>query len=450
MSYLRSNPNYFANDGQPSLTNLPGNGTGAAWPTNDRSNPAAREPIAPSSLNFRWPCNDPETVVQTRRLKNGDDWKLARMAATSLLDANADRMTAKTRGLSPAERVQRFFADSTLNFNPVPPARDNLQLRGRFEAHTRRNAPIPIVYPLFACIGNWAKHMYNDGLTMAEEITIRHFLHLNEVVRSIYEPGLRFIFLCDARLYNPYLSNPEVVVCRFMHQLEAMVGKLDDQGIIELNDYAGVLEDHTREFRRYHAEAHRRMRDDLATACPGINLAATFQSLRASIYTKHLGMGYSDYVQTFSTDRNPENPYHRQLDELGRVAYAEMMAIRFACYSLESTLFASHWPDAIRVTCHVAHDPQRPMIGLRPYPDYKRSSQLLPYHGTPVLYEDNGRLKMAVHPEVRLRAHPDLVRVTHEDGETYFYSGLEAGIRGNAQSLSARESQAIATGLKVA
>ena len=113
-----------------------------------------------------------------------------------------------------------------------------------------------------------------------------------------------------------------------------------------------------------------------------------------------------------------------------------MMAIRYACRVLEADLLGTHWPDAIRVTCHVTRDPERPMIGLRTYPDYRRSSQLLPYHGAPIIFHDGRRLKMAVHPEVWLRAHPGLTRVTCEDGETYFYSGLEAGIRGDDQSLS--------------
>ena len=415
----------------------PGNGDGAAWPMDSRTSPKAREPIASSNLmKCPWPKRDPATVAQSQRVRTPRDREIVQEVAKALLDANADRILDKTRGRPPAERLQALLSDSVLNFNPVPPARDSLYLRGRFEAHTRRCDPIPIPYPLFAKIGNGAKVMFNDGPSAAEEVSIRHFLNIDRIARSIYEPGLRFVLLCDARLYNTWLLNPEVVVSWYMRQLGGMIAELDDRAAIELVDYSELLGAHHHEFVKHYSEAHRRMRDDLAAASPGVNLPAAFESLRASICTKHMGMGYDDYVETFSRDRNPDNPFHRRFDELARDALVEMMAIRHACYVLEADLFAPHWPDSVRVTCHVSHDTERPIIGLRAYPDYRRCSQLLPYHGTPVIFHDGRRLKMCMHAEVRLRAHPELIRVTHEDGETYFYSALEAGIQGDDRGLS--------------
>jgi hypothetical protein len=151
-----------------------------------------------------------------------------------------------------------------------------------------------------------------------------------------------------------------------------------------------------------------------------------------------MGMTYDDHARTFSRERDPDSHHHHRLDGLAREALIEMMSTRHACSVLEPDLFGTHWPDAIRVTCHVARDPERPVVGLRVYPDYKRTSKELPYHGAPVIYHDGKRMKMVVHPEIRLRAHPGLIRVTREDGETYFYSALEAGIRADGQGLSTK------------
>jgi hypothetical protein len=415
----------------------PGNGSVATWSMDTRPDARAREPIASSNLmKCPWPRRDPTTVVQGQRLRTQGDRDLVQEVARALLDANADRILDRTRGRSPAERVQCLLSDSVLNFNPCPLARDSSYLRRRFEAHTRRSAPIALPYPLFCKIGNGAKVMFNDGPTAAEEISIRHFLNIDRIVRSIYEPGLRFVLLCDARLYNTWLLNPEVVVSWYMLRLRQMIAEVDDRAAIELVDYAELLGERHHEFVKHYATAHQRMQGDLASACPGVNLPAAFESLRASICTRHMGMSYDDYVQTFSRDRNPENPHHRRFDELAKDALIEMLAIRHACYVLEADLFTPHWPDAVRVTCHVSHDPERPLIGLRTYPDYRRCSQLLPYHGAPVIFHDGRRLKMAVHAEVRLRAHPGLIRVTCEDDETYFYSALEAGIQGDDRGLS--------------
>jgi hypothetical protein len=42
-----------------------------------------------------------------------------------------------------------------------------------------------------------------------------------------------------------------------------------------------------------------------------------------------------------------------------------------------------------------------------------------------VIFRDHGRIRTAVPPEIRLRANPKLVRVTHRDGETYFSTPVD-------------------------
>ena len=97
---------------------------------------------------------------------------------------------------------------------------------------------------------------------------------------------------------------------------------------------------------------------------------------------------------------------------------------RHACRSLEQRAFTRRFgPNYVRATIHRAFE--TPVLGLRIYPDYKMSSQQLPYHGVPLLYRDGDRVKMLVAPETRFYGDPTLERVTHNNGETYFYQSVK-------------------------
>ena len=102
----------------------------------------------------------------------------------------------------------------------------------------------------------------------------------------------------------------------------------------------------------------------------------------------------------------------------------ETTAVRHACRSLEQRAFTKRFgPNYVRATIHRAIE--TPVLGLRIYPDYKKSSQQLPYHGVPLLHRDRGRVKMLVAPETRFYGDPTLERVTHNNGETYFYQSVK-------------------------
>lgn len=106
------------------LGTQPGNGPGAAWPPDGRTDPRVREPIAAANLSkIPWPKYDPETIVQPQRVRNAPDRKWVMDAAVEHLDAEAPRIFRQTQGRPVAERVQHFLTNNVLNFNPVPPLR---------------------------------------------------------------------------------------------------------------------------------------------------------------------------------------------------------------------------------------------------------------------------------------------------------------------------------------
>jgi Pyoverdine/dityrosine biosynthesis protein len=278
------------------------------------------------------------------------------------------------------------------------------------------------VTPSFAKIGALPKLMNSHSPTAAEEISLHHLAELGRITAEIYPPGLNFVNLSDARLYNTYLGNPEPVVARYGRGLGEIIDRGGLAPFVRVVYYDDLLADRSHAFQRIYADSYRLYREDPSPFFVDSDRGAIFQSLHASLCLKHLPMTYDDYKAVFGPAPDPSNPFHPVTMEMAEEALARKMSIRAACRALEADVFGDHFPGALRGTIHRIHDPAQPVIGLRIFPDYYRACRLLPYHGCMVVFRHHGRVRTAVHPEIRLRANPKLVRVTHRDYETYFYT----------------------------
>jgi len=190
-------------------------------------------------------------------------------------------------------------------------------------------------------------------------------------------------------------------------------------------DYHRLLRDRSQAYERLEVAAYRLYREDPAPFFIGSDRVAIFQSLRASLCLKHLEMTYDDYKAVFGPAPDPSSRFYSLTMRMAEEALARKMATRAACRALEADVFRDHFPGALRGTIHKVRDTTRPVIGERIYPDYYRDSLLLPYHGCIYIRRDGAHIKAKVYPEIRLRANPRLVRVTHRNGEAYFYTPVD-------------------------
>lgn len=379
------------------------------------------QPMGESSLgNITWPDSDPSAVDQPTRRLSLQDEALGRQAVDdSWRSFDPGQFQRTCRAKSPFEAVVALLASNRLNFNSPSRVRADPELCHCVAAAIRRGVAVPILYPLFAKIMSWPKQTVNNGTTAAEEVCFHQFGAIDRAVRVFYPPGVRLTVLCDASLYSQgYLDNSLPVVTRYRNSLRDMAARLAPN--VEVLDYAEELARFSTRFERDYCEARRLAENDPSALAPGVSLAGLFQSLRASLNNRGLGMTYRDYRETFGPSRNVLNKFHRLFDQKAAEALPRKLALRHATHQLESDLRAERFPDAVRATCHI-HRGERPVLGLRPYPDFQRNSKLLPYHGVPLVWRDGARLRLAVCAEVQLRGRRDLVRVVDEEGETYLY-----------------------------
>lgn len=380
------------------------------------------EVLQPSSLrNYPWPTDDPLKIDQAVRSASERDYLLLERAATAV-PFDPERFEKNTRHLEVAGKVHYLLTGAKFQFNGVESVRAESLWRERIALAVKKGRPIFIVYPLFCKIGNWAKQMSNIRPNAGDEATIIFFEHLNRLVQRVYPPGLQIAVVSDAQLYNSAFQNPEVEVSAYMAGVQDLITKHSPEGHVVFYNYVDLLREFSGEYMRAHQHYHRVICDEPRKVMGLINARTLFESVKASINTRKYEMSYRDHLELFSSLEDRHNAFYVIIENMTKLAFEEVLAIRLACGFLN--VFERIWPDHVRATCHKGKKDGRAVIGLRPYPEYYGSSKLLPYHGAPLIHAPNNRIRLDIVPEIVLRAKPELTRVVApETEETYFYDG---------------------------
>lgn len=376
------------------------------------------QPINPSYLTSpkNWPT--PTGTPQATRPATVQDCQLVQACAHQLnvLDQNFRKQVRANAGTI-AERLNAILCSGTLNFNG---GRVRAAVGPRIEAACAAAEPVRIVMPAFCRIGNTAKLMYSLRPTAAEAVSLGHLGHIARSLSTLYSPGVQFVMLTDARLYGPRLLNPVPTVAAYNKSLHEICSNVAPSGEVKLIEYDNLLGDYASEFEHACQRGMQRVAAEDPEMFAELSREDLYESVRASLNTSTLGMTYHDLFECFSYQRNPKNRFYKLLAEQTEESIRTKMAMRFACHELEGCVLTNQFgPNYIRATIHVSRS--TPVLGLRIYPDYKRSSDQLPYHGVPLIYREGERIKMLVAPETRFWRDGTLERVTHQNGETYFY-----------------------------
>jgi pyoverdine/dityrosine biosynthesis protein Dit1 len=399
------------------------------WNPTDPDNAAAsgivertlgREVVQPSTIaHYTWPESNPETVDQPCRLMDPADLDALRRAATpGTPDPTALRKN--TRRMSLAETVLFILSRETFNFNGPAVNREPLWQQ-RVAAAVERGLPIQLVYPLVCKIGCWAKQMTNIGPNAAERACLYFFNHLNRVVKQFYAPGVIVELVCDAHLYNSAIQVPYHEVNAYVRQFTELAREVAPQ-TVRLHDYCDLLEQvdpGSRRYREAYQHYHRLLRERPDDALGAADRGSLFESVRALVNTRRLGLSYDDHRALFGPAPDPSNPHWAEIEAMTLGAVREMVATRMACSTLD--VLSAAFPDMVRVSCHRGRKAGRAVVGLRVYPEYYRSSLFLPYHGIAVLWDDGTRARLEMHPEVVLRGDSSLVRVLRPNGDVFCY-----------------------------
>jgi pyoverdine/dityrosine biosynthesis protein Dit1 len=369
--------------------------------------------------DFPWPATDPSKTVQ--ELRNWDaDCSALLDAAVANTGFSFQGFQESGRDLSTADQLWNLLTHKAYNFNGVTAVRGEFFWRQRIESAVRRNEPVVIVYPLICKIANPAKRMTTVGITAGERAVVRFFRSLGEQAEAIHAPGIRIRILSDATLYNSALQVPPPSAYAYINEVRALAEEENPSGTVEVYDYSELLSPFYREFeaiydRAYHdlgAQRELMLDENSQTSLP--------TSVRASINSRRLGLDYPELLEVFGPRQVRFREIRREIDDMAVFGLREQLAIKLACDELNVP--EKIWPEHIRASCHKGKKNGRAVLGLRCYPEYYRSSKLLPYHGMPLIQPDyRGRPRLTILPEIILRSRAELVRVVNELDEPVLY-----------------------------
>ncbi len=365
-----------------------------------------------------WPETDPRLVPQSTVPLGPEQMALLTSAAENI-PFRLDGFKSARRHQSCHEQLHGLLNHDAFQFQAKEPFRAEPLWKDRIQRAVEAGRPVELVYPLFTKEGCAAKIMDASGPTGAEWITLLFFRHLNELARQIYPPGLVLHVLCDALLYNSAYRNSPVEAAAYLTELRSMVLAISVSPGIQVHDYAELLGPFRAKFQAVYHETHRRLREDPAAVIPREEYLSLLKSIRANINTRPMGLDYSELKAVFGPVQDPSHPAWEEVTRMAQAALCEKLAIKEAAYATQA--IDGLFPQALRCTVHKGLKQGRAVLGLRTYPEYYRSSRILPYHGVARLQSDGNRWKATVLPEIMLRGRPELTRVLSRDGTTSFY-----------------------------
>jgi hypothetical protein len=374
--------------------------------------------INPSYLSdpLNWPSFDGATAV-TRPVAPGDRELVERAGeAARVLDHSTLKRARAGHAPLPAT-LATLLASKTLNFN-----RSGVRevLLPRLTRAVAAGQPVRIVMPAFCKVAHGAKFFFNHGPSAAEEVSLRHLAFVSRQLTRLYPPGVGFVMVIDARLYAAWLRNPAPTATAYNQALRQLASSVATESEVRLIEYDEVLQPVARQFEQFYGEGRQFVRTGDSRLDNTLRVEDLYESVRCSLNTQVLGMTLTDLRACFGPQPDRAHPMFGPLATLARESAEEMLAVRHACRSLEQQVFTRAFGENyLRATVHVSR--QHPILGLRLFPDYKRCSLQLPYHGVPLLREEGTRVRMLVAPETRFYFDPTLERVVDPAGQTYFY-----------------------------
>jgi len=386
----------------------------------DMSNPLQVQPdmvthaISESALigRFQWPSHDPRLREQPSRPACASDD--ARLASAATPDFDLEGFLKRTQQLSGEMKIIELL-NECCQFNSRSRFRGNEDVQERIRRMQEARRPIEIVLPAFAPVLNTVKRFDAMALSGAEDVSLLHLSWIADLIGRVYEPGAVIHVVSDGVFYSSALGITWVEAHMYEQRLIARVRELGIRNVVVHSMSEFLVPSHTeflRNFDRHYQAIWKGHPEDGISAKDAGRLAG---SLLAGVNTRKYGLTYEEMRNLFSADVPAEQRYTKWVEIFVGVrdSATHYRALRAALAELRWD--EKRFPGAVRATIHLK---KLPVLGMRLYPEYRRRSMLLPYHGIGVLSHDGS---FTVEPEMFVCGRAEYTRVVAADGTTRFY-----------------------------
>lgn len=367
--------------------------------------------------DFIWPSADPRNLPQPTRMIHGNDDELYHELLKTKFDSEKFIKTHADKGI--VENIINILNHNSFQFNSRGRFRGNSIWWRRLEKAVAAGQPVQILILAFCIIANPTKRIQRTAITLSEDISLLHMSNIAKQISNIYPPGAVFEVISDSTFYALPFNLTSVETHFYLTELYKRVDTLGIQDSVRIHDISDYLAEDICRFQSSYERWKQIFDDDpLADGISEENLTQWYLNMRCSINTKRCGFSYREIVEQLGSEKYSVDKLAWQ----ARTGLTDYRALKAAAAEVE-------WEDrvfplAIRATIH---SKKNGTLGLRIYPQYKRRSHLLPYHGIGIVERDAkyGVRRMTVQHEMTVVGQASFRRVIDERQRTLFYEKME-------------------------
>lgn len=252
-------------------------------------------------------------------------------------------------------------------------------------------------------------------LTFAESCTLQSLQNIADLCKQSISIDLNFQIIADATFYVRPLGSDPVVSAQYLKDISQYI-HTNELLNLHIHDMCDMATHDLNKFESSYIEIYQRLLADPGHALNQKEHKSWIGAMAATITTRDISAPYQDIVRTFR-DNDFTTPFGKRVVRRTEKAFIDYRSLKYAMSTLEWE--NEYFPDSIRATIH---QKDQDVLGLRIYPQYKRLSRLLPYHGVAVLQNnDNKNPQMLIEPEINVISQERVTRYINNYGFSDVY-----------------------------
>lgn len=332
------------------------------------------EILSDSALNYgsQLPLKDPRGIEIMKTPESSLTEKMIALTSDLKKDFSDLHCNSTDSIETTCEKCISFLNHREFQFNSREKFRNHSQWKESIKECILKKQKIKIIIPIFCNIGNPMKRFQITHLTYAEKVTLHHLKKIADEGSLIYPGEFFFEIIADANFYSTPFMNSVIETENYINELTEYVKEKSMENRLRITDIMDILKKKNDAFTtRFHYWLEITEKEEQT------HLSQWEKSMLSSINLRHISK-YETLKDIFSS----KNSNHK------RIALKKAKEALMIYRSLKNAAADVSWEsllgnNSIRATIHTK---DIRVLGLRIYPEYKKDSRLLPYHGIGYFY----------------------------------------------------------------
>ncbi|WP_201585682.1 L-tyrosine/L-tryptophan isonitrile synthase family protein [Psychrobacter sp. HII-4] len=364
--------------------------------------------------NYEWPDSLPHLSQQLPKNKSEEDRKFLLKECSVYRDFDPTKFYNSYKNHSKEQFIIEFLNHHAFQFNSRRRFRESLKIQTTVKKVLKKSTPLDIVIPIFCVIGNLAKRIEPTTVTFAEACSLQSLQNISKLFLDMTSVELRFQIIADSNFYVRPLGSDPVISSKYLDDLKKY-SKENELENLYIHDMCDMAKHDIKKFEDSYMRMYEKLSVDSSYGLDNSEHKAWISAMAGTITTRDIIAPYEVIVKTFR-DSDFSSTFGREVLRRTEKAFIDYRALKYAMSQLAWE--ERYFPNSIRATIH---QKKQDVLGLRIYPEYKKASKLLPYHGIAVLEKINDRYSMLIHPEINIASKNEVERYINNYNFSDFY-----------------------------